>query len=56
MRKINVKVTVDLLIRADDDADIDEVVEWWASSASRSGNTADIDEVTVIDSVVTDSR
>ncbi len=56
MRKVNVKVTVDLLIRADDGANLDEVIRQWAAQAFLNGSDADVESCEVIDSEVTDSR
>jgi hypothetical protein len=57
MRKINVRVTVELLIRADDDADIDDAVSEWASRSTYTGPDADVEDVAIIgEPVVTDSR
>lgn len=60
MRKVTVRVEVELTIRADEDADIEEAVNGWASFACVSevdGGKADVERVEIIDDVrVTDSR
>lgn len=57
MRKINIKVTVELLVRADDDANIDSIVEKWVSKLpTPCFDNADIEDVEFVDSQVLDSR
>ena len=55
-RKVNVKVTVELLIHADDGADLDEVISQWASESCRYAETADVQTCDVLESEVLDSR
>jgi ribosomal protein L12E/L44/L45/RPP1/RPP2 len=56
MRKVNVKVTVDLLIRADEGVSIDEVINEMEYNFTSNTEGADIEDTTIEDSEVTDSR
>ncbi len=54
MRKVNVKVTLDLLIRADDDASIEDILEAWVNGEKN--EMGEVEDMTLLASEVTDSR
>ena len=56
MRKVNVKVTVELLILMDEGIEVAEVIEEMDYSFVSQVEGADIEDTQILDSEVTDSR
>jgi len=56
MKKIHVTVKVDLFIKADDDADLQEVINEMEYNFTDTTGEADIEDTEVLSYEVTDSR
>jgi hypothetical protein len=56
MKKVNVTVKVDLLIRMDEDADISEILNEMDYSFTSTCDKGDIEDTTILDYEVTDVR
>lgn len=56
MRKVNVTVKVDLLLRLDDDADVDHILNEMDYSFKSTDPKGDIEDSNILDYEVTDSR
>ena len=55
-RKVHVKVTIDLLINADESIEISEVIEEMDYGFSDKTGLAEIEDTEILDYEVTDSR
>jgi hypothetical protein len=56
MKKIYAKVTLDIVMRADEDADINEVINEASAAMIANGDKADIEDVNVSGVEITDSK
>ena len=56
MRTVHVKVTVDLTIKADDDVEIQEIIDEMDYSFVDQTHRASIEDSKILDHEVTDSR
>lgn len=56
MRKVNVTVKVDLLLRLDDGADIDDILNEMDYNFTSTDPKGDIEDTHILDYEVTDSR